>query len=204
MNDGSGLTYLRARWYDPATGRFASRDPLIGNTIDPTSLNSFVYARSNPVMNADPSGLDPVEARSGCLADVPTCNPVPQINWEFILDDTSRSVAVNPFGLSFLRSGQSGGGKGGNATPGLPPSGGGPDRRVVDRIIKTFSREAINKGIMSRGVRPYEILDALRNPIEVRQGKGDVTIYVGQFADVRVNSDGNVVTMIRFKGPLEP
>jgi RHS repeat-associated protein len=44
-----GLVYLRARFYDPALGRFLSRDPLpIGNR--------YAYAGGNPVNATDPSG----------------------------------------------------------------------------------------------------------------------------------------------------
>jgi RHS repeat-associated protein len=50
--DGAtGFYYLRARYYDPATGRFLSEDPLGG-------LNPYAYAGNNPVSLRDPSGLD--------------------------------------------------------------------------------------------------------------------------------------------------
>jgi RHS repeat-associated protein len=49
----TGLEYLRARYYDSATGRFLSLDPL-GDGYD--------YAYDNPVMFTDPSGLSPVGA----------------------------------------------------------------------------------------------------------------------------------------------
>lgn len=55
--DGSGLGYLRARWLDPATGRFVTRDPVIGDPQSPRALNSYGYAAANPVMVSDPSGL---------------------------------------------------------------------------------------------------------------------------------------------------
>ncbi len=40
-----GLYYLRARWYNPATGRFMSRDPYAGSIYDPASLHRYNYAR---------------------------------------------------------------------------------------------------------------------------------------------------------------
>jgi RHS repeat-associated protein len=55
----SGLQYLRARYYDPATGRFPSRDPLMGTTRSPGSLNRYSYAWNNPTSLTDPSGLSP-------------------------------------------------------------------------------------------------------------------------------------------------
>ena len=47
--DASGLQYLRARYYDAATGRFASRDPL-------PLMQRYAYVGGNPVNLVDPSG----------------------------------------------------------------------------------------------------------------------------------------------------
>jgi RHS repeat-associated protein len=51
-----GLYYLRARYYNPATGRFLSRDPEDGKAIDPKTLHKYLYAAGNPVNMADPHG----------------------------------------------------------------------------------------------------------------------------------------------------
>ena len=48
----SGLYYLRARWYDPATGHFTSVDALVAITGQ-----SYSYAGGNPVNGSDPLGL---------------------------------------------------------------------------------------------------------------------------------------------------
>jgi RHS repeat-associated protein len=52
------LYYLRARYYNPNTGRFLSRDPSDGNKIIPISLHKYLYAGGEPVSHADPSGRD--------------------------------------------------------------------------------------------------------------------------------------------------
>lgn len=51
-----GSTYLRARWYQPQTGRFLSRDPFGGFATDPLSQHKYLYAHATPVNANDPSG----------------------------------------------------------------------------------------------------------------------------------------------------
>jgi RHS repeat-associated protein len=48
-----GLYYLRARYYNPLTGRFMSRDPEEGNIYDPKILHKFLYARQSDRGPAD-------------------------------------------------------------------------------------------------------------------------------------------------------
>jgi RHS repeat-associated protein len=50
-DQGTGLTYMRARWYDPALGRFISEDPARDGA------NWFAYCRNNPVNAVDPTGM---------------------------------------------------------------------------------------------------------------------------------------------------
>ncbi|HEX4747528.1 MAG TPA: RHS repeat-associated core domain-containing protein [Gaiellaceae bacterium] len=57
LRDGSGLLYLRARWYEPASGRFLTRDPLHGSAASPATLNAFGYGGGNPITQSDPSGM---------------------------------------------------------------------------------------------------------------------------------------------------
>jgi RHS repeat-associated protein len=52
-----GLSYMRARYYDPQMGRFLSEDP-IGISND---TNLYRYVRNNPTRFADPSGLTYIE-----------------------------------------------------------------------------------------------------------------------------------------------
>ena len=57
QTDQTGMQYLRARYYDPSTGRFNRLDPFAGNNNDPQSLHKYTYAHNNPVMGSDPTGL---------------------------------------------------------------------------------------------------------------------------------------------------
>jgi RHS repeat-associated protein len=51
-----GLYYLRARYYNPLTGRFMSRDPEDGNQINPATLHKYLYADGDPLNGIDPTG----------------------------------------------------------------------------------------------------------------------------------------------------
>jgi RHS repeat-associated protein len=53
-----GLYYLRARYYNPLTGRFMSRDPEDGHSWDPKSLHKYLYAGGDPVNGRDPRGRE--------------------------------------------------------------------------------------------------------------------------------------------------
>ncbi|MCA9923643.1 MAG: VCBS repeat-containing protein [Anaerolineales bacterium] len=55
-DSGSGLIYLRARYYDPALKVFLSRDPFSGWDRVPASQNGYSYAHNNPVNYTDPTG----------------------------------------------------------------------------------------------------------------------------------------------------
>jgi RHS repeat-associated protein len=52
--DGAGFQFVRARWYDPATRRFVSEDPMgaAGGSSSP-----YAFAANDPVGGRDPSGL---------------------------------------------------------------------------------------------------------------------------------------------------
>ncbi|MQY51204.1 RHS repeat-associated core domain-containing protein [Rhodocyclus gracilis] len=52
--DGTGLYYYRARYYDPQIGRFVSEDPIAFASGD---MSFYVYGSNNPVNFNDPSGL---------------------------------------------------------------------------------------------------------------------------------------------------
>ena len=54
QTDPDGLQYLRARFYDPSTGRFLSRDSWSND--DKTAFHPYVYASNNPTTATDPSG----------------------------------------------------------------------------------------------------------------------------------------------------
>jgi RHS repeat-associated protein len=50
LDPGTGLYFLRARYYDPSVGGFTTRDPL-------ATINRYPYANNRPLSYTDPSGL---------------------------------------------------------------------------------------------------------------------------------------------------
>jgi len=76
----TGLYYYRARYYDPETARFISRDPI---ETDSGDFNFYRYVENQPGFYVDPSGLNSSEHQSivsrlsvaenkiaQCLADI--------------------------------------------------------------------------------------------------------------------------------------
>ncbi|MDZ7792081.1 MAG: RHS repeat-associated core domain-containing protein [Xanthomonadales bacterium] len=50
------LYYAQQRWYNAATGRFISEDPVWGEPKRPLSLHRYLYAYANPTVFVDPDG----------------------------------------------------------------------------------------------------------------------------------------------------
>ncbi len=70
----AGFYYLRARYMNPATGRFFTMDSYEGSVFDPVSIHKYLYANVNPVMYSDPSGyfslaeISTVQSMTGTLS----------------------------------------------------------------------------------------------------------------------------------------
>jgi RHS repeat-associated protein len=119
----TGLVYLRARYYDPSTGNFLTRDPIETITREP-----YGYVGGDPLNATDPSGLcwgpicTPGEYAEGardllgiCSDYVdPSCTSVAEANPETaqgIVDFSSGVLDVNPItatlnGLGLSDTGQ--------------------------------------------------------------------------------------------------
>jgi RHS repeat-associated protein len=52
----SGLHNNSQRTYDPQTGRFLSRDPILADVFFSPNLNNYIYAFNNPLLYMDPDG----------------------------------------------------------------------------------------------------------------------------------------------------
>ncbi|MEW6745504.1 MAG: RHS repeat-associated core domain-containing protein [Planctomycetota bacterium] len=56
MEEADGLYFMRARFYDPETGRFLGKDPVEGALTAPQGLHRYVYGENDPVRMLDPTG----------------------------------------------------------------------------------------------------------------------------------------------------
>jgi len=61
LDSNVGLFYLRARYLNPATGRFWARDPVEGVKCCGFSWNPYIYVKQNPVNEVDPTGKELME-----------------------------------------------------------------------------------------------------------------------------------------------
>lgn len=72
-DDGTGLMYYRARYYDPVLGRFISEDPKGFEA----GINFFAYVANNPVNANDPSGFDTNCMGASCTFSVGRISTTP-------------------------------------------------------------------------------------------------------------------------------
>jgi RHS repeat-associated protein len=73
-----GLYYLRARYYNPQTGRFMSRDPNAGQITTPATLHRYLYADGDRADLFDPTGRD-AETETGLTFALLDTRPLPAL-----------------------------------------------------------------------------------------------------------------------------
>jgi RHS repeat-associated protein len=72
VDSSTGLEYLRARYYDMETGRFVSRDTVLGLAEAPVTQHLFIYAGSSPNILVDPTGHSFASATPGAKEGRPS------------------------------------------------------------------------------------------------------------------------------------
>lgn len=55
-DSSSGFNYMNARFYDPESGRFLSKDTYAGSASSPVTQNLYTYGNNNPTNMVDPTG----------------------------------------------------------------------------------------------------------------------------------------------------
>lgn len=182
----TGLIHMGARDYDPETGRFLQEDPEWDN-------NLCIYALNNPNTYTDHTGESPVKHFIGGIW--PIFDLITNVANAPKNNDPTYPPAVSDEELLFL------------AAAGIPEVAFAkslqPATRVCGTELTGFTRHGLNQ-VITRGLRPYEILDILRNPLRKLPGRGDVRRFIGKFGELRINNQGKVVTAIRNKPPSAP
>lgn len=70
QTEPTGLSFLRARYYNSSLGRFISPDSVQPNALWTQGYNLYSYVANNPTTFTDPSGRLAIEYRPGLLASV--------------------------------------------------------------------------------------------------------------------------------------
>lgn len=66
-DDETGLYYQKSRYYSPDLGRFLTKDALKGVNTNPRTLNLYVYASNNPIVNIELDGYASVRVSKGLV-----------------------------------------------------------------------------------------------------------------------------------------
>ncbi len=92
-----GMYYLRARYYNPLSGRFMSRDPWSGDQFDPKTLHKYLYVGSDPANYTDPRGrADLFEYAIRTSAAIPEANLIDIYGCVADASLTAVSLIINP------------------------------------------------------------------------------------------------------------
>ncbi len=190
----TGLIYLRARVYDPATAQFLSVDPLEVVTRAP-----YNYADEDPVDHSDPTGLGEWEPwtesfwTEGNFISNSPLNPIPYYEEEIESYESGCGYFASvAHGLEGAVAGTAlfAGGEGeGEAAAGADEG--------VAGVIRGYTKHGLEQAIerdAGKGVSPSAILQAVRSPLSETVQADGATKYVGQNAVVVVSGEGNVIT----------
>jgi hypothetical protein len=90
-----------ARYYNPLTGRFLSRDPEDGKSADPATLHKYLYAGGDPINGIDPSGRDSILETGAIDFDIILEPAEAAIRFGKFLN---ANVACSSFAISFVTS----------------------------------------------------------------------------------------------------
>lgn len=94
LDTESNLHFMRARYFDPSTGRFMSEDPA----RFPGGIDFYTYVENNPVNLIDPFGFCPWQVHHRPLKGVPGAGPLGWDHYYFYNTQTGASIGLAPAG----------------------------------------------------------------------------------------------------------
>nr|WP_313905082.1 RHS repeat-associated core domain-containing protein [Xanthomonas prunicola] len=210
MDGGTGLIYMQQRYYDPAIPRFLSIDPVTAYEKPGQNFNRYWYANNNPYRFSDPDGRQSVGEMidENAMAAASRGDNASTYGWAFA------GTTWNFFGAEGLsqvadKGAAAGKGNGAMAILEVATLGkGGAVLKAGEAVaegaaklsIKGMTAHAVDQAI-NRGVKPGQILDAIKNPLKVAEAKVDALgrqsqKVVGSQVTVVVNPEtGKIVTV---------
>lgn len=216
QDSATGLTYMQQRYYDPILGRFLSVDPIVTDANTGKGFGLYTYVDNNPYTKTDPDGREPEmkmwadpkgmthsEARSGAQAAGTVAIAGVGVAAVAVamapVATTVAAVAADTAATGSLTTGLLANAPAVNAaavTVAEVATGG-----IAGAVTVTgMTGHAVDQAI-SRGVKPAQILDAIKNPLKIAAPKTDSLgrvsqKLVGEKASVVVNPEsGKVVTV---------
>ncbi|MBE7519744.1 MAG: RHS repeat protein [Thermoflexaceae bacterium] len=143
QTDPTGLQYLRARYMDPETGTFISRE-LLEATPGWTG-NPFGYAGANPARMVDPTGLQPIDS-DGCELANDACQVRAGSNdphWGHFVDMVCKAAREGSDSIAYLCN---------DLVDALPDFNWGPLLDIRDEVVIRTTRmlmgEYVHNGLV--------------------------------------------------------
>lgn len=98
----TGFIYLRARMYDPETGRFITEDPIRDG------LNWYVYCGNDPVNHIDPNGLSGIKTDGTYYITHPLDEQLLKLKQEYVSATPERQEQITIEAQNIRNSGKKG------------------------------------------------------------------------------------------------
>lgn len=219
-----GLTYMKARYYDPQAGRFLGVDPAGVSESNPLSFNRYAYANNNPYKYVDPDGRVGKLINGGIKLIKHGGNPK-KAGKEFIADvadsvttlvDPSASAVdkglaafdlVSPVGTQDIKKLADATKGGERAATGFKGSKGfelknAPYQKVRNEATtingREFSGHALDQ-MQNRGIMPSVVENTLKTGTSFKTRAGTTGFYdaVNKVRVITNSETGTVVTVIR-------
>lgn len=96
---GEGNYYLRARNYDPGTGRFSAVDPMPTGS---EATSPYVYGDNNPLAFTDPTGMtpEPEEEKGPSPEDVSKAQQIQSKSWLDVVIEAGGQILMEFLGIN--------------------------------------------------------------------------------------------------------